>query len=205
MARTPPDPEGRSERTSRRRGARPSAGEAARNGAATGPPTSEWPGLQIDEEIAHQRTIWSVERIAWACIGTALVLGLAGLFGGGPLSRATARAPGMPLRVEFERFGRRESPARLTLHADAAAVRDGVLRVRLGASFLDAARIEQVTPEPRSVRSGPRGLLYEFAVEPDTAPAPIEIDYQAEAIGHLVFNVGLDDGWPLVVNQWVFP
>ncbi|HPO58399.1 MAG TPA: hypothetical protein PLV53_06100 [Anaerolineaceae bacterium] len=45
-------------------------------------------GLQVDQDMPFQEKEWTAERAGWI-IGLLLLLaGLAGLFGGGPLSRA---------------------------------------------------------------------------------------------------------------------
>lgn len=72
----------------------------------------------IDEDLTFQRRNWAAERAGWALMAAVVALGLAGLFGPGPLSRPVATAEGMaaggpggasPARVAVSATGRSPS------------------------------------------------------------------------------------------------
>src|SRR5262245_38055738 len=74
-------------------------------------------GLQIDEEPAFQERMWLMERIGWWGIAAIPLAAAAGLFGHGPVSRATLEVtddtqPAHPMALEYERFGRAHSESR---------------------------------------------------------------------------------------------
>ena len=77
-----------------------------------------------------------------------LALALGGLFGNGPLSRA--HADGAAGRIEYERFVRYGLSTDLVVTPAGSA--HGVNRVEISAAYLEAFRIEHITPEPAAVR-----------------------------------------------------
>jgi hypothetical protein len=62
--------------------------------------------MEIETDLEFQRRVWRVPRVGWLIIGAAVVAALLGLFGTGPLSRASTDGGG--LTVEYDRFARRE-------------------------------------------------------------------------------------------------
>ena len=63
--------------------------------------------------------MWALQRIGWAVMALVVLVGLVGLFGTGPLSRATAGEEEAPLFVEeYERFARFMLPTTLRVRLD---------------------------------------------------------------------------------------
>src|SRR5690606_40519760 len=60
----------------------------------------------ISSSEASQRFEWRVERIAWVLAALLFALALLGVFGGGPLSRASAGSSDQTVQVDYERFVR---------------------------------------------------------------------------------------------------
>lgn len=116
--------------------------------------------LDIDENIAFQRREWRAQRIGWWLLALFVAAGLAGLFGGGPLSSASTAAPGGALRIEYERFIRRGALTRIAVHLDTAA--PAVQELRLSREYFDSVRIQQVTPAPRTTHVGPGDVTMTF-------------------------------------------
>jgi hypothetical protein len=80
-----------------------------------------------------------------------ILAAIVGLFGPGLLSRAVAGRQAGPLWAEYQRFWRVQSPMSLRLHFGPEAARNGQARVWLSRSYLDAMRVQHVTPPPLRV------------------------------------------------------
>ena len=92
-------------------------------------------GLQIEEDRAHQRREWRIERVGWVLMAGLLLAGLLGLLGDGPLSRATAGSAGA-LSVEYDRLQRAAAPYEYRFEVDPSLAREGQLRLRFDDALL---------------------------------------------------------------------
>jgi hypothetical protein len=63
-------------------------------------------GLQIDQALDFQRRFERVQRVAWWLLSLVPLAAIAGLFGGGLFSEATAGDERAGATVTYERFGR---------------------------------------------------------------------------------------------------
>lgn len=160
-----------------------------RQAEASDPAPSQGAGLQIDQDLAFQRRTWIVERAGWAGMGLLVLAALAGLFGGGPLSQATAGAPGGALWLEYDRFGRLLSPATLRVHIGAAG--EGTARIWLDRAYLSDVKLEGVVPEPDSVEAASDGLVFVFRVAEPGPPSSVTFDLQPERFGLLTGHAAL--------------
>src|SRR5688572_9502629 len=73
-----------------------------------------------------------------------LIAALAGLFGKGPLSKATARARDDSVRAEYSRFIRFQDSAELNLKIAAEATKTGAIELRLSNTFIHASEIKRL-------------------------------------------------------------
>lgn len=112
--------------------------------------------MEIDSEIQFQQRVWAAQRIGWIIIGALVVAALAGVFGQGPVSRAVAQ--GGAVRIEYERFIRLQQATRLRF---VLPVSDN--EMALHRQYLEAFRVEQITPEPREVEASADWLTYRFS------------------------------------------
>ena len=134
-----------------------------------------------------------------------LLAGLLGLFGGGPLAHATARAGGVPVSLDYDRFIRFGSPNELRLTLDPSAIGgDGAARLWLPHRYLDRVEIDRITPEPENTSGGATGVMYEFLVTPGQ-PAVISMMVKAEHAGPLQGEVLLPDRRGVTFSQFVYP
>jgi hypothetical protein len=146
-----------------------------------------------------------VQRVAWAVMG-ALVLGaLLGLFGQGPLSGATADDPSLPLRVEYDRFGRYQSPLTLRIRFTPPAERPGPIFLWLSRDYLRHVQIQRITPEPRTQHLAPTGVSYEFLLREPSSDLEVIFHLEAQAIGLLPGRVGFTEAQSLRFTQWIHP
>jgi hypothetical protein len=150
------------------------------------------------ELIFHERE-WRIQRVGWALLVVFLAFALGGLFGNGPLSRA--HADGAAGRVEYERFVRYGLTTDLVITPTGSA--HGVNRIEIDADYLEAFRVEHITPEPAAVRlSGPR-IVYEFA---SAAPgASISFHIRPQRLWRHTSAVSIDGSAPFEISQLTYP
>ena len=151
--------------------------------------------LQIDTDIDYQRRAWKVQRIGWLIIGTLVIAALLGTFGTGPLS--SVATDGTRLRLDYERFPRLGQSTRLRVSLQSAPE----LRLDFSRSYLEAFRIEQVTPEPRAVDATQDWLSYAFSGE---GPITVTLDLVPEKFGG-VRGATRGYGETVLFRQFVYP
>jgi hypothetical protein len=85
----------------------------------------------------------------------------------------------------------------------AAPALNGVHRVAISMSYLEAFRVEHITPEPAAVRMSGGRLVYEFA---SAAPgASISFHLHPQRLGRHTAEVRIDGGAPLAIRQFAYP
>jgi len=151
------------------------------------------------ERIFHEHE-WRIQRIGWCLLTIFLALAFAGLFGKGPLSHV--RAENASGRIEYERFIRYGAPAEFVV-TPAGKAAHGISRVEIASSYLQAFRIERVTPEPTTVRIAGEQLVYEFATSAPGAAISFEVDPR-QLWRHRTL-VRIDGGAPLELSQLTYP
>jgi hypothetical protein len=162
--------------------------------------------LELKHDPEFQRFWWKVERIAWVAMTTLVLAALLGAFGSGPLSRGAAGDPfEQPIRLEYERFARALAPTTLRAQLRAGLARDGAVRLWVSRPYLEAVRVEEVTPEPAQVEAGQDRLVYVFRVADPARPATVSFHLKPERPGALTGHVGVGDGTPLRFEQFVYP
>lgn len=136
---------------------------------------------ESEESLAYQRKSWRVQRVGWVLMGIFLVLGMLGLFGDGPLTRARARSAG-GFEVRYSRVWRLQTEARVELTAvpDSA----GQVIVSLQESLLSRADIRSVSPKPRQIEAVPGGQRIVFDARGD-GPVTLRVGITPTRIGRL--------------------
>lgn len=158
--------------------------------------------LEIDSDRHFLRRYWQWQRIGWVLAALVLVAALAGLFGGGPLSRMRHAAPDGTVALQWERFLRVEAPARLELTLRTGP---GAAVLWLDQDFVRAVRIERITPDPAlSEAASDRLLLHYTTIEPGQ-PWQVAIDFKAQSAGKLAGRTGLVGGSALSFTSFVYP
>jgi hypothetical protein len=151
------------------------------------------------EGIFHEHE-WRIQRIGWWILTLFLVLALAGLFGKGPLSHARAEAA--TGRIEYEHFIRYGTPAEFVITPSGRAA-GGTSRVAISSDYLEAFRVERITPEPTSARIAGGHVVYEFATSSPGASISFEVDPRQLWRHRAV--VRIDGGPPLEIWQLTYP
>jgi hypothetical protein len=156
---------------------------------------------------AFQRSVWRLQRVAWALLALAVLAALLGLTGSGPLSRRSVTSPDGAVRVEYERFLRRGAPTTLRIDAGPTRREGAELAVWVARSYLADVRIQGIQPPPAAVQAGHDRVIWRFEVisQDSGAPMTVTIELVPRAIGRMRAAVGLDAMAGLGFSQWVYP
>ena len=156
--------------------------------------------IEIDDDMPFQRRSWMLERIAWGVLGLLVLAALAGLFGSGLLSSATANEDG--LEVRYDRFMRLHGPSNLEV---TAPVEGGEVRLSISAGYLDDLQVNTISPEPESVEAGDDGHVYVFAASEEASELVVVFDTEPERIGRLRGEIAVEGGPQVGFTQFVYP
>lgn len=159
--------------------------------------------LEIQQDLEHERREWTVRKIGWSLLSLLWLAGLAGLFGSGPLSEATAAGPG--LRLEYDRFVRYTAPQGLRLHLGPPATSHPKIRLWVDRQYMQDMQVESVLPEPESVETGPDRIVFIIPLSEVGPPTAVTLRLQTQRIGSLDGQVGVEEGGSLRFHQLVYP
>lgn len=138
--------------------------------------------------------------VLYVAIIAILIGALAGLFGGGPLSRAQATLPSGAVKLAYERFARRSTQEQLVVDV-AQSPADG-LELVLDRPFADAMSEIRLTPEPAEQRPDADGIVYRFVTHGQ--PARIALTVRPAAWGTLEGRI-IVAGATIPFSQFVWP
>jgi hypothetical protein len=162
--------------------------------------------IEIAQDLDFQRRSWKVQRIGWATMVLICVAALLGVCGGGPISSAQLGEEGSPLRAEYDRFLRRDAPAKLTLYVGAAAMRpDSTAEVWLDRTWLEDMEVNSITPEPEQTRTTASQVIYTFHLDPSSTPARLTYHLTTHSLGAVTGRVGLSNGPSYSFPQFSYP
>lgn len=160
--------------------------------------------LDIHQDLAFQHQSWTVQRIGWAIIGMVVLAALFGIFGHGPLSHAIADDPSLPIWVEYERFGRYQSPLILRVHVKSEA-QDGILPLWVSQEYLERVKIHTVTPPPSLTNISPDGITFTFPRQEPRQGGEVVLHLESQDIGLLFGRIGLTASRSVSFRQWIYP
>jgi hypothetical protein len=152
------------------------------------------------ESTVFMRRNWQVQRAGWALMALAVLLGLAGLFGRGPLSSREAAAPGVTLR--YQRVLRLEATESLEFVLDARQAGEAVLEIDSG--FVSRTEIERIIPDPREISISPAGQRLSFSAR-GSGGLPVRLTFLPKRLGRLPARFGTPGRAPLSVSFLVLP
>lgn len=161
--------------------------------------------LEVEQDLGFQQRMWAFERAGWIVMLLVISAALAGFFGGGPLSLATARADDGLLTLRYERFGRRGADSVITLEIQPAAVRNGEVAAWVSSDYMDGMKLDQLSPMPDSVEAKGEGFLYTFLARNPKEALTVTFDFTPSALGLLPGRVSLNGGEILSFRQFFFP
>lgn len=169
--------------------------------------------VDLQDEIDHGflRTERIVQRIGWAAILAVLVAAIAGLFGGGFFSNATARhrGEGYELALTYPRFARAESNLEMELVIEAPEVQAPEVTTVLSGELLDKASITGITPEPDSESVRGDSIAYTWQIEDWSQPLVVRFEYESRdwrmVGGRFDVTAGDQSLGELSFKQFLFP
>lgn len=161
--------------------------------------------IDINQDLDFQRKCWTVQRIGWIVMALLVLTALLGVFGHGPFSHTFVQDPSIPLAVEYERFGRYQSPLALHLHLGPGASGDGQIRLWLSQDFLRAVQIQNFMPKPDGAEISPTGTIYLFRLAQPGQGGDVIVHFEAQTIGALSGKIGLSDARSIAFTQWIYP
>lgn len=153
--------------------------------------------MQMDADVNFQRRIWAAQRTGWLLIGIVILAALAGSFGSGPISRASAKDD--RLEFQYERFARLQQPTQI--HFSLGPQRSSQLAV--SRRYVDAVHVEQIISEPSEVAATGEWLIYRFV---GAGPISITFTVKPEQFGGLSGAAQVPGGGrSTVFHQFVYP
>lgn len=158
--------------------------------------------LELEEDLEFEQVEWRTARITWFVLIALMAATLTGLFGGGPLSDASAADPSGGLRVEYPRFARYGASLRLVVHARPGP--DGRLPVTFSPALVRAYRVQQITPAPARSHALGEAVEYIFEVEPGTPGAAMIFELQSTRRWLLSSEVRSGDR-SVSLTQFIYP
>lgn len=161
--------------------------------------------IQVGFDLHFEQRWWRFERIAWIAMALFLILGLSGLLGRGPLTKAEAGAPGTPLRIQYERVVHFRSPSKITLRLAPPLTKPGAVFVHVGPTLLREIRIKDVLPRPSAWMPSGDGMVMEIPIPPGTNVAEVNLALEAGSIGLFPVELGVAGQLPVRFRQLVVP
>jgi hypothetical protein len=161
--------------------------------------------IDINQDLAFQRTCWTAQRIGWIAMALLVLSALLGLFGRGLFSHTLIRDPSIPLSVEYERFGRYQSPLTLRVHVNPGASAVGTVGLWFSQDFLRNVRIQSITPQPDRAELSPNGTVYIFGLAQRNQGGEAIVHFEPLIIGALSGKVGLTESHTIAFTQWIYP
>jgi hypothetical protein len=162
------------------------------------------PPIQIRQDLPFHHRQWIVQRIGWGLGAVVLLLAIGGLFGGGPLSHV--RAGSASLRVEYQRFIRRDSPAEIRIEVQPTGSEE--IHLAVSRDYLHALRIDSMLPDPERTDTTGQDVVLVFRVEPKAETARITLNVTPLHVGTLRGRIRALDSptQPVVpINQFIWP
>ena len=157
--------------------------------------------LQFLRDLPFQQ---NARRAGWALCFALLALGALGLFGDGPLSNASDASSA--LRVQYERFLRRDSPTELRIDARTAAGEEA--RIAVSGDYLHALRIGSILPYPERLEETGEDVILVFRAARGAESVRITLDATPQQLGTLhahVRAVGDTQDVGVRIDQFIWP
>lgn len=155
--------------------------------------------LQVNEDMDFQRLEWRIERVGWVILALLIIAALLGLLGNGFLS-SSVKTTGA-LNVEYDRFLHRNAPSSYRIHLKPGGTETAI---HLGREFLDAAKLEQVVPQPSEVELANDGIQLHFRSR-ESAEGVVTIPFEPQAMGLLHTRIRVGDERPVTLTHVVYP
>lgn len=160
--------------------------------------------LEINQNMAFQRKMWTIQRITWVVLLILTVLIALGFAGGfGPYNYVTASSEKMEL--SYQPRARRLAPT--NIEVEIKQLTDNTARLLVSQDFINNYQVESITPQPDSVKSNAEMLVYEFSAPEGARSMKIKFYLQADnvSIGSHKGLIGPDSDSLVKIKQFVYP
>lgn len=158
--------------------------------------------LEINQDLSVQTLTWSIQRAGWAAMGVIVLLAMAGLFGHGPISRATEGNLSKGLHVEYERFGRQQRPTDVRVFV--RPTHDRRLSLWIGQPYLSHMEIQHIVPPPEAATLADGGVRFEWATDTQE-PAVVTFYLQPHTVGPLSGMLHASGQMDARIQQFIYP
>ena len=136
--------------------------------------------LGLPEYRGHSR----IERFAFGLLVLFIVGALLGLFGDGPLSRATATGADGRVRIDYQRFCRRVTPQVLDITFPVPAGTDSV-ELSINDAYLHGVQITETFPQPVQSSHGESAGKLRFNTAGNSKAMSVRVHLRAQHAGVL--------------------
>ena len=159
-------------------------------------------GAEIGEDLAFQRREWKAEHIGRMGMLLIALAALAGVLGPGTLSRTSSGDEGSPLRAEYNRFERYQSPMALEVY-----IRPEGQPAAFGLSqgYLRRFEVEGLEPSPVNVRTGQEDVTYLFDTDPGLSMLHVTVRLKPTEPGIARGKVQAPGGLSVPLTQLIYP
>jgi len=141
----------------------------------------------------------------WSICGVLVIGGLLGVFGRGPLSKATLGSPEDAVRLEYERFTRFRTPAVLTLTLAGMQLQSPAVRVRISNELMESIKLEQTVPRPVATALTTEGTLLTFQTASASAGGVLRFAQEPGRIGVRHGHISIEGVREFDFVQIVYP
>ena len=160
---------------------------------------AEGASLEITQDLDFQRRWHTVQRVGRVLFLVLFAAAIAGIFGTGPVSHATASGPGGAFSVEYDRFLRTTQSS--ALQVSPSTRQGGAGDIAIASSYADAIDISDVTPQPDSETATGDRIVLSYQ---DRLPAQVQVSVFPQTIGIHRATVWVR-GRPVSFHQVVWP
>jgi hypothetical protein len=161
-------------------------------------------GLDLDDEEKFLERSWLIQRIGWVVMIIIVVAAIIGLFGGGPVSSASAGTLDSGLEIRYERFARMHAVTEARVRAAHAAPGDSMIAVWVSERWIGRFDVQSINPEPARTSVRGRGRTYEF-VAADTSSVEIILELRPTKMGPTTGMISLIGGPSVPIRQFIYP
>jgi hypothetical protein len=169
------------------------------------PPAQDGPELQINADPVYQARTWRVQRIGWGVFVVLIIGGLTGLFGSGPLGRATVGSPGEGFAADYDRFARVHASSTLVMQIDRRLSRNDEIGIVLSGDIVRAIEIESTTPPVDGTSLNPAGAVLRFRTDRQPGELTVVLYAKPQRAGVLASRIGVHGGPLHEIRQWTYP
>jgi len=157
----------------------------------------------IQENMRWQRVEWRIQKIGGILLLVLVILGACGLFSKGFLSDGVVTSSDGALRVEYERFGLRDSDIAMAIRVRPA--HHDRFTLTLSGEEMDNFQIQSLQPQPQQAVSKSNSLVLIYSSSSFRDGATVWIGSQAQQFGRYPVTVTLDDATSVHFTHWIYP